>query len=129
MATTTTTAVLEFGDPDADDVSVAGGKAAALAAAAAAGLPTLDGVVLTTAFSDEVDAGADIGSNAAVLEAFDRAGGSSRSLVARSSSVVEDSATSSMAGQFASVIGIDGYDEFVAAVGEVLESRERADAG
>jgi pyruvate,water dikinase len=128
MATTTTTAVLEFGDPDADDVSVAGGKAAALAAAAAAGLPTLDGVVLTTAFSDEVDAGADIGSNAAVLEAFDRAGGSSRSLVARSSSVVEDSATSSMAGQFASVIGIDGYDEFVAAVGEVLESRERADA-
>ena len=41
---------------------------------------------------------------------------STRSLVARSSSVVEDSAESSMAGQFESVIGIVGFDAFVDAV-------------
>ena len=128
MTMTTSVAVLDFGETAAADIAVTGGKAAALARAAAAGLPTLDGVVLTTAFSDEVDAGTEIGSSGAVHDAFVRAGGSSRALVARSSSVVEDSAASSMAGQFASVIGIEGYDEFVAAVGEVLDSRARAGA-
>ena len=128
MTTTTALAVVELESPDADDVALTGGKAAALARAAAAGLPTLGGVVLTTVFSDEVDAGADVASSAAVADAFERAGGATRKLVARSSSVVEDSATSSMAGQFASVIGIDGFDEFVAAVREVLDSRTRAGA-
>ena len=50
------------------------------------------------------------------------------SLVARSSSVVEDTVDSSMAGQFESVIGIEGFDAFVAAVDEVLASRQRAGA-
>src|SRR5690606_38493845 len=45
-----------------------------------------------------------------------------------SSSVIEDTATSSMAGQFASVVGVEGFDPFVAAVGEVLDSRARAGA-
>ena len=49
MTTTTSLAVVQFGDPDAAEVSVTGGKAAALAQAAAAGLPTLDGVGQTTA--------------------------------------------------------------------------------
>ncbi len=120
--------VLDLTDPTATDAALTGGKAAALARAAAAGLPTLDGVVLTTVFSDEVDAGADTASHAAVADAFDRAGGATRSLVARSSSVVEDSAASSMAGQFASVIGITGFDRFVDAVREVLDSRGRAGA-
>ena len=44
-------------------------------------------------------------------------------LVARSSSVVEDMATSSMAGQFESVIGIRGFEAFVRAVSAVLDSR------
>lgn len=128
MTTTTAPAVLEFGDPGATDVAVTGGKAAALAQAASAGLPTLGGVVLTTAFSDDIDAGADVASSAAVADAFARAGGARQALVARSSSVVEDAASSSMAGQFASVIGIYGFDEFVAAVREVLDSRIRAGA-
>lgn len=120
--------VVEFGDDSAVDVALTGGKAAALARAAAAGLPTLDGVVLTTAFSDAIDAGADLATSGVVRDAFERARGADRQLVARSSSVVEDAAASSMAGQFASVIGIDGFDEFVDAVGEVLDSRGRADA-
>jgi pyruvate,water dikinase len=85
-------------------------------------------VVLSTAFSAEVDAGADIAAHPAVREAFERAGGAERALVARSSSVVEDLASSSMAGQFASVIGILGFDEFVAAVRSVLDSRRAAGA-
>ena len=51
-----------------------------------------------------------------------------QSLVARSSSVVEDMATSSMAGQFESIIGISGFEAFVDAVTAVLDSRQRAGA-
>jgi hypothetical protein len=68
---------------------LSGGKAAALAQAASAGLPMLPGVVLTTAFSDDVDAGADIESIAAVADAVERAGGGTQALVARSSAVAE----------------------------------------
>src|ERR671911_185926 len=117
--------VVELDDEAARDPALTGGKSAALARAAAAGLATLPGVVLTTAFSDAVDGGAEVASHPAVKEAFELAGGDERSLVARSSSVVEDMAESSMAGQFDSIIGIDG---FVAAVAAVLDSRERAGA-
>jgi pyruvate,water dikinase len=99
-----------------------------LARAAYSGLATLDGVVLTTALSDAVDAGADLARHPAVREAFDRARGDSVDLVARSSSVIEDTSTSSMAGQLDSVIGIHGFDAFVTAVDKVLASRERAGA-
>ncbi len=128
MTTATTAAVLGFADAGATDTALTGGKAAALARAAAAGLPTLGGVLLTTVFSQEIDDGADLASSPALVDAFDRANGRTRSLVARSSSVVEDSAASSMAGQFASVIGIDGFDEFVEAVRVVIDSRRRAGA-
>jgi rifampicin phosphotransferase len=120
--------VVELGDEAARDPALTGGKSAALARAAAAGLATLPGVVLTTAFSNAVDSGAEVASHPAVKEAFELAGGDQRSLVARSSSVVEDMAESSMAGQFDSIIGIDGFDAFVAAVAAVLDSRERAGA-
>src|SRR5690606_26154780 len=98
------------------------------ARARAGGLHVLPGIVLTTAFSTEVDRGATVADHPAVREAFTRAGGAERSLVVRSSSVIEDTATSSMAGQFASVVGVEGFDPFVAAVGEVLDSRARAGA-
>ena len=120
--------VVELDDEAAQDPALTGGKSAALARAAAAGLATLPGVVLTTAFSNAVDSGAEVASHPAVKEAFELAGGDQRSLVARSSSVVEDMAESSMAGQFDSIIGIDGFDAFVAAVAAVLDSRERAGA-
>ncbi len=110
------------------DASLTGGKAAALSRAGAAGLPTLPGIVLTTAFSAAVDAGAELAGHPAMREAFDRANGDSTDLVARSSSVVEDTAQSSMAGQFESIIGIRGFDAFVTAVKAVLDSRARAGA-
>ena len=120
--------VVELGDEAARDPALTGGKAAALARAAGAGLAVLPGVVLTTAFCDEIDGGADVAHHGAVRDAFARAGGDHQALVARSSSVVEDTAASSMAGQFDSIIGVSGFDEFVAAVTVVLSSRERAGA-
>jgi pyruvate,water dikinase len=120
--------VVDLSEEAAQDPALTGGKSAALARGATAGLNTLPGVVLTTAFCDAVDSGADVAQHAAVKEAFDRAGGGDRALVARSSSVVEDTAESSMAGQFESVIGINGFDEFVTAVTAVLDSRRRAGA-
>lgn len=120
--------VVDLSDKAALEVALTGGKSMALARSAAAGLATLPGVVLTTAFCDAIDGGADVVTHAAVREAYERAGGNRTALVARSSSVVEDMAGSSMAGQFASVIGIDGFDAFVAAVSEVLESRKRTSA-
>jgi pyruvate,water dikinase len=120
--------VVALDEPTAVDPSLTGGKAAALARGRTAGLSSLPGVVLTTAFSDAIDAGADLRTHEAVRDAFARAGGDSRALVARSSSVVEDMASSSMAGQFESVIGISGFEAFADAVTAVLDSRERAGA-
>jgi rifampicin phosphotransferase len=120
--------VVDLGDDEAREPALTGGKAAALARGATAGLATLPGVVLTTAFSDAVDRGANVARHPAVREAYERANGDAAPLVARSSSVVEDTAESSMAGQFESIIGIDGFDEFVTAVVAVLDSRERAGA-
>ena len=51
--------LIDLDDPAAGDPSLTGGKAAALAQAGRQGLPRLPGVVLTTAFSAAVDAGAD----------------------------------------------------------------------
>ena len=120
--------VVALDDVAALEAALTGGKAAALARAVTVGLPSLPGVVLTTAFSDAVDAGAAVATHDAVREAFQRADGEHRSLVARSSSVVEDMATSSMAGQFESIIGVSGFDAFVTAVSAVLDSRARAGA-
>ena len=120
--------VVDLGDEAAREPALTGGKAASLARASTAGLATLPGVVLTTAFSDAVDGGADVARHPAVREAYERADGDRAPLVARSSSVVEDTAESSMAGQFESIIGIDGFDEFAKAVAAVLDSRERAGA-
>jgi rifampicin phosphotransferase len=121
--------VVDLREESALDPMTTGGKAASLARAARSGLATLPGVVLTTAFSDAIDEGAEIDAHPAVHEAFERASGEHQPLVARSSSVVEDRADSSMAGQFESVIGIRGLDAFTVAVKRVLASRARAGAG
>ena len=120
--------VVALDDPAAREPALTGGKAAALARGRVAGLATLPGVVLTTAFSDAVDAGAGVADHPAVRVAFERADGDHQALVARSSSVVEDTAGSSMAGQFDSIIGITGFDAFTTAVQQVLDSRVRAGA-
>ncbi len=120
--------VVGLDDEAALDARLVGGKAAALARVRRAGLATLEGVVLTTAVSDEVDRGVAVSEVDDVDAAYRRARGRERPLVARSSSVVEDQQMSSAAGQFESVIGIESRDQFVDAVRVVLESRERAGA-
>jgi rifampicin phosphotransferase len=120
--------VVGLDDARALEPALTGGKAAALARAAAAGVRTLPGVVLTTAFCAEIDAGARVDGHPAVREVLDRCGGAGARLVVRSSSVAEDTDESSMAGQFASVIDVRGLDALVDAVQAVLDSRTRAGA-
>ena len=119
--------IVTLSDPGAMEVSLTGSKAAALARAAVAGIDTLPGVVLTTGFTAAVDEVPHAVDHLAPLRrAYELAGGDERALVARSSSVLEDTAGSSMAGQFDSVIGISGFDAFFDAVRTVLDSRARA---
>jgi phosphohistidine swiveling domain-containing protein len=110
------TTLLDLGHPDAERVDVAGGKAAALAVAARAGLPVVDGLVvpLGTAL-DAPDA-----AKALARQLRERLG--DVPLAARSSSPSEDSASSSMAGQFETVLGIDGDQALAAALIEVAGS-------
>jgi pyruvate,water dikinase len=103
------------------DATLTGAKAANLARAAAQGLPVLPGFVLTTAATTGGSLRDD------VLPALLDALGDLRRdwpgpCVVRSSSTVEDSATSSMAGQFTSLLGIADADVFVSAVDTVLAS-------
>ena len=125
---TTDELVIDLRDDAAAETALVGGKTSALATATRAGLTVLPGVALTTRFTDSIDAGAPVHGHPAVREAFDRVGGSRRPLVARSSSVAEDTSDSSMAGQFDSVIGIDGLIDFEASVQIVLDSRARTTA-
>lgn len=120
--------LIELTSVDAQDPVLVGGKAAAIARARSAGLATLPGVVLSTAFCDAIDRGSELCGHPAVQEAFVVTGGQRQRLVARSSSPGEDQATSSMAGQFQSVLGTSGLEEFEAAVQAVLDSRGRAGA-
>lgn len=120
--------VVDLRDDEAQDRDLTGGKAAALARAMAAGMSVLPGTVLTTFFSRDVDSGADIAGHPAVRDAFGRADGEQLPLVVRSSSVGEDTADSSMAGQFDSVIGTRGFPAFVDGVRTVLDSRAGAGA-
>jgi rifampicin phosphotransferase len=116
--------VVDLSDEAAVDPALTGGKGSALAAAARAELPTLEGLVLTTAFTASVDRGADLSTHPVVDLILQRFG--DRSLVVRSSSTIEDTAASSMAGRFDSVLDVQGRDALVSAIRTVLDSRQRA---
>jgi phosphohistidine swiveling domain-containing protein len=110
--------VLSLDDPRASDPLVAGAKAAAIARARIAGLPALPGFVITTAAMaaprlalDEIRAHWNAVSDAGA-----------RALVVRSSSALEDTRASSMAGRFRSIVGVEGWAPFVDAVEAVRES-------
>ncbi len=120
--------VVDLYEDAALEPAVAGGKAAALARAARGGLTTLPGVVLTTELCRAVDAGSSVLDHPALREAFDRIGGEDRALIVRSSSVIEDTTHSSMAGQFATVAGIRGLHALEEGVQAVLDSRAQAGA-
>jgi phosphohistidine swiveling domain-containing protein len=111
-------AVLDLDDGHAVDPRETGGKGAAIAIARAAGLPALGGFVLTAPALSRSDA----------LPPTLRASWEELSehgdvpLVVRSSSVIEDSVASSMAGRFTTVVGTRSWEEFLAAVDAVRES-------
>lgn len=100
------------------DVVSSGNKAANLAIAAVAGLPVVPGFVL--------GAGVDLTSELASDDLFERwrvlSHDGNVPLIVRSSSPVEDSASSSMAGRFVSVADVTSWDGFVDAVEQVLAS-------
>jgi phosphohistidine swiveling domain-containing protein len=120
-------AVLHLSDPDATDPGRVGAKAAALARARRAGIEVLDGFVVTPAAALSVTAGED---GIAVTELRDAwtalSRGGALPLVVRSSSAHEDTATSSMAGRFESVLDVRGWDPFLAAVRAVVASGHAA---
>ena len=79
-------------DPAAQDPALTGSKAAALATPTARGRRVLPGAVLTTGFTTTVPPDADLAAHPALRDAYLRVGGTDRALVARSSSVAEDTA-------------------------------------
>lgn len=121
--------VLVLGSEASLDPALSGAKAASLARAHRAGLPVVEGFVITTHVSAAIrDAGglstidADIRDE--ILSAYrvlSWDGG--RPLVVRSSSTVEDSQNSSMAGMFLSLLDVRGWDRFEEAVVGVASSR------
>ncbi len=113
--------LIDLDDTRATDVELVGAKVAALAQARHDGTPTHPGRVLTTAVSDLYDAGTTV----AEPPGLDGVP-SEHPLVVRSSSVAEDLAESSSAGQLDSVVGVQGFEHFHEAVRTVINSRERA---
>lgn len=108
--------VVSLGDPTACDPHLTGAKAAALARASAVGLPVLPGAVLTT----HADVGSAIGRLRSAWERLAEDG--RRPLAVRSSSTVEDTATSSMAGVFDTVLDVEGWDALLDAIATVRRS-------
>jgi pyruvate,water dikinase len=107
----------------ATDAEAAGAKASALARAHTAGLPVLPGYVISPDAAEAVAQrrpGLAMASARLAWEALSDSG--SRSVVVRSSSTVEDGESSSMAGRFTSVLDVRGWDGFLDAVREVVES-------
>lgn len=117
--------VLPLDDERAGDPARAGAKAAALARATRAGLPVLPGFAVTTAATAVARFPAHLPKS---LETELRwawcalTDSGSHSVVVRSSSVVEDGASSSMAGMFESHLDVRGWDGFLDAVAAVLAS-------
>src|SRR5687767_8552845 len=108
--------VVALHEQEAADPALTGAKAAALAKATLAGLPVLPGVVITTEATPRLPKG-ELRDAWAHMSQEGR-----RSLVVRSSSTAEDGVTSSMAGQFTSVLDVRDWSSFLDAVHEVVES-------
>ncbi|MET9518172.1 PEP/pyruvate-binding domain-containing protein [Streptomyces sp. NPDC002994] len=117
-------AVIPLEAEEARNPAVTGAKAANLARAAAAGLPVLPGFTLMPAPPSATAAHGEAALRAAWRELTGEEG---RPLVVRSSSAVEDTSDSSMAGLFASVLDVRGWESFTSAVRTVLGSARRSE--
>jgi len=115
--------VVRLDEPAALNADRVGAKAAALARATTAGMPALPGFVISTegtaALNDDDKRQQAL---CILLKAWTASAGVERALVVRSSSTIEDGASSSMAGRFESVLDVTGWDAFVEAVDEVIDS-------
>ncbi|MDQ1030151.1 phosphohistidine swiveling domain-containing protein [Streptomyces umbrinus] len=121
-----TAEAVPLSDPRAARIPFAGSKAAHLARAALAGLPVLPGFVVP--YGDWADKRAGEGDLEGLRRAWQKlSADGTRPLVVRSSSPQEDTQESSLAGQFASVLDVQGWHEFRAAVRTVLDSAHRPD--
>ena len=123
-ASTQQSIVVDLDHELARQPSVSGAKAAALARAKAAGLSVLPGFAVTTAGTRDLAAGTAGRRHAADLhEAWKALSDTGRrALVVRSSSTIEDGGSQSMAGLFTSVLDVQGWEAFLAAVDEVVRS-------
>lgn len=124
---------LSLDDAAARDATVSGAKAAGLAVARAAGLPVVPGFVVTTAAHERyLRAGRNVPEEVAaeLRPAWESVSAHGElSLVVRSTSTIEDVAASSMAGQFRSVLNVNGWGEFLDALGRVLASADEVCGG
>ncbi|MDP8993247.1 MAG: PEP-utilizing enzyme [Actinomycetota bacterium] len=119
--------ILWLDDEAASDPRLAGRKAANLARARGLGFPVLPGFVLTTSACSDLDGRLADGAPPLLAEALKRSwtdlsADGERTLVVRSSSPGEDGGTSSMAGQFTSVLGVRTWPAFLSALDAVLDS-------
>ncbi len=117
--------VVSLDDAAAQTVAL-GGKASNLARARAAGLPVIEGFVIPAPLAARL-ARSPRGEPVDDVELVRAAWGSlsrrgSDPVVVRSSSVAEDTATSSQAGLFDSVVDVRGWDDFLDAVRTVAVS-------
>ncbi len=126
-------------EPGAADARLSGAKAANLAVARQNGLPTYDGFVITAPHAAALVGALSTAGDVSVLaegsiplDSVEQAAVRSAwalishegavPLAVRSSSVIEDSADSSMAGRFLTVLDVEGWEAFVAATAEVVAS-------
>jgi pyruvate,water dikinase len=127
-ASTSRPSVVTLTDPAAAVPGLVGAKAANLARAVAAGLPVLPGFAITTAASrNGVLAPAAAPAVRAAWDELSRDG--QAPVVVRSSSTAEDTETSSMAGQFTSILDVRGWAAFTEAVSAVLASAAHPHGG
>ncbi len=117
-------------DDGCSDTGLLGAKAGNLARARAAGLPVIDGFVIPPALAAAITA-APRGARTAPVELVRAAWGDlsrvgTDPVVVRSSSAAEDTAASSQAGVFDSVVDVRGWDDFLDALRQVSESGARA---
>lgn len=113
---------LSLSDAPTRSPEIAGAKAGALARALAADLPVVPGSVLT------VDGTVAYRDRDATLESelYGLWSQMQKPLVVRSSSTIEDQGSSSMAGVFTSVLGVETWDELLRAIEEVIASAQGA---
>jgi phosphohistidine swiveling domain-containing protein len=124
--------VCALDEADARDPKLTGSKAASLATALGFRLPVIPGFAVTTvAHSEYLAAGRTF--TPALVASLKEAWAEithqdTVPVVVRSSSTVEDIGTSSMAGQFRSVIDVRGWESFLAAVRTVWASADEVAA-